>query len=316
MGSNLTLSSTFSANIVGPDPGNPVTAASVRVMGIGLGNRTEALEDGKIIVASGVTMIVASGGEIHVDAGGTISIDGALVSNGSAEFNGTGGDKTTIAQLEVGDAGAAFTGPLTGQVGEFTWPAAPGERQFSAQENSGATVSASCAFTMTRSVTVSAAVSVGGTGYETPVLWITPSVPWILEGMALQITATSTSDADPGDVTFYVYVDGLLTALVGTMSGLWGAGTTYIVDDTTSNPVIFGLKAIEKGTLLTPPFASSGLDDRGLALDEENLAVVALTPGDTFGLLGKPITIRVGHSSASVRTLNIPLRLIAWGRLL
>jgi len=95
MGSNLTESSAFSANVVGPDPSNFVTAASVRVMGSALACRTKALQDGKITVASGVTLTCASGGSVLLDTGS------ALVSYGTVELGGTGADKTTIAEVEI-----------------------------------------------------------------------------------------------------------------------------------------------------------------------------------------------------------------------
>lgn len=87
MGSNLTEVSTYSANVVGPDAGNPVTAASVRVMGTALANRTTALQDGKIIVAAGVTMSVDNAG--------------FFTCNGTATFPGTATKKTVIAQEDV-----------------------------------------------------------------------------------------------------------------------------------------------------------------------------------------------------------------------
>jgi len=95
MGSNLTESSAFSANVVGPDPSNFVTAASVRVMGSALACRTKALQDGKITVAAGVTLTCASGGTVLLDTGS------ALVSYGTVELSGTGADKTTIAEAEI-----------------------------------------------------------------------------------------------------------------------------------------------------------------------------------------------------------------------
>ena len=87
MGSNLVDVSTYTTNVVGPDAGNPVTAASVRVMGTALANRTKALQDGKITVASGVTM--------------QVSATGALTCNGRVILNGTGATATTIVDADV-----------------------------------------------------------------------------------------------------------------------------------------------------------------------------------------------------------------------
>jgi len=87
MGSNLIDVSAYTTNVVGPDAGNPVTAASVRVMGTALANRTKALQDGKITVASGVTMGVVATGAISCD--------------GTATFSGTGAKKTIVAQEDV-----------------------------------------------------------------------------------------------------------------------------------------------------------------------------------------------------------------------
>lgn len=46
-GSAIAEVSTYSASVVGPDAGDSVTAASVRVMGASLANRTKYLNDGK-----------------------------------------------------------------------------------------------------------------------------------------------------------------------------------------------------------------------------------------------------------------------------
>jgi hypothetical protein len=309
MGATLTETSVFTANVVAPLDGDLVTGASVTVGEQALTNRTRALVDGKWSTKSGVTSVVESGGALLLDAGA------ALVSNGSAEFNGTGPDRTTVEDLFVGASGATFTGPLTGQVGELTWPASPGDRSFSAEENSGATVSASSAFTMIRNVSFNQSVPNGGGGVYTSTLWVTPSAPWILEGMALQITSSCSSDADPSTVHLAVYVDMLVVAIEGDMSA-FAAGTTYLIDNTSSNKRIFGLASAEKGTLLTSPLSDSGKDKLGIALDDQNLTVAALSVGDTFSLWGKPLTINVTHGSGSARTLNIPMRLIVWGRLL
>ncbi len=114
MGSNLTEVSTYSANVVGPDAGNPVTAASVRVMGTALANRTHALVDGKWATKSGVTSTVQSGGNLQLDAGA------ALVSNGSAEFNGTGPDKTTVEEASIVDVTVTGKATLNGTGADVT----------------------------------------------------------------------------------------------------------------------------------------------------------------------------------------------------
>lgn len=277
-----------------------VSAMDVEVASQALYNFCQAVYYGKIVVQSGVTMLVNSGG--------------AITCNGTVTLNGTGASATSIAQLNVGPAGGTYAGGLTGPVGAFGWPASPSDRSFTDQENNAAQVSASNSFVMRKDITVSGSVPAGIGGVTTSPLWVTPDTPWILEGMALQVVSDCSADADPGTVAMTVYI-GTVGTIACPMSAFAG-GTLYLVDGTTTNKTIFGMKVSEKYTLLTPPYADSGTDQLGFAVDEVNLAVLALAVGDTVDMFGKSVTMRVTHDSGSARTLSLPLRLYIWGRLL
>lgn len=94
-GKDLTLVSTIPAAIHVPLATENVDAGTVEIPFQDLGNYCQALEDGKIVIKSGVTMTCNSGGHILGNTGST------LVWNGSADFNGTGAQATTIADADV-----------------------------------------------------------------------------------------------------------------------------------------------------------------------------------------------------------------------
>ncbi len=91
MGSNLTELESYTANVVGPDAGNAVTAASVRVMGTSLANRTKYL---KAVVSDGahdinVKDIDAVNVECdEVDANNLVAV-AILQAGGVQSFGGT-----------------------------------------------------------------------------------------------------------------------------------------------------------------------------------------------------------------------------------
>jgi hypothetical protein len=125
MASNLTEVSSFSANVVGPDAGNKVTAASVRVMGTALANRTQALVDGKIVVKSGITFLGNTGchwvnnGDTHlvgvttIDDADAITVDDLTV---TATLAVTGTGVQTIASGCQFVAQAGSTSSIQGRM--------------------------------------------------------------------------------------------------------------------------------------------------------------------------------------------------------
>jgi hypothetical protein len=90
IGKDLTPTSTQPATVHVPLATEDVRAIDIEVQAQALYNYCKSLYDGKIVVASGVTMLVNSGG--------------AITCNGKAIFNGTGASDTEIADADIEDA--------------------------------------------------------------------------------------------------------------------------------------------------------------------------------------------------------------------
>jgi hypothetical protein len=176
----------------------------------------------------------------------------------------------------------------------------------------GATISNQKSFVVRKDIALSQTIANGGVGYSAPTVWTTPSAPFAIDAVLIQITGTATASADPSNVTLTLFCNGI--ALVVGITSTFAGGTTYTVDGTTTNKTLFGVSPTEWGGLLDGTLGGTGTDDVGAASRAGILTVFA--DGGTNGYWGKGVSLNVVHGGASARTLTIPLRLTIYGRLL
>ena len=176
--------------------------------------------------------------------------------------------------------------------------------------NSGATVGASNSFVVNKRFTLAQSIPTGAGGGAAPTIWVTPSAPFMIEGCYIQFTGSATSSA----LTALVRLDLLLGSnklITGTVAF---SGGVMPINGTSTNPSIIGIHVADRGPLLDGTLTNSGLDTVSAA----SAPGVLIAYYDNFNgsFYGKPITLRLTHSSGSSITFNMPLSVAIFGRLL
>ncbi|MFS8066596.1 MAG: hypothetical protein ACMG6S_09525 [Byssovorax sp.] len=178
--------------------------------------------------------------------------------------------------------------------------------------NSGATVGASNSFVITKAINLSATVPPGASGYVAPVIWVTPSVPFIIDMAFIRLTGGSTASSAPGyaQLDLFLGADKLVTGLMST----YVAGVVAI-NGSTLNKCIFGIDPAEQGPLLSGTLTNSGKDSTGGASGNGKLLAYfnGLPPASYWA---KQVTLRLTHGGVPSIDFTMPMVVTLAGRIL
>lgn len=178
-------------------------------------------------------------------------------------------------------------------------------------KNNGVTLGTSNSYVLKKALSISSLVPVGGSGYTSPTLWKTPTVPFMIDGAFIRLTGNSGASIPP--------VSAQLDLLLGANRLIYGTLSPFVagimaINGTTLNKSVFGLAPADYGPLFDGTVGNNGNDIIGGYGGGGKLVAHTAISGST--LCNTAIKLRLTHGAASAVTFTMLLEVVIYGKLL